>query len=36
MPLYRHTEQGARLMEFKCAEFGEDLMYGHLRKKPGR
>jgi len=36
MPLYRHTEPDARLMEFKCAEFTEELLYGHLRKKPSK
>ena len=34
MPLYRHVEQGARLGQFKCVEFVEELMYGHLRKEP--
>ena len=33
MPLYRHVEKNARIMEFKCAEFTEDLLYGDLRKK---
>jgi hypothetical protein len=33
MPLYRHVEKNARLMEYKCVEFVEELMYGHLRKK---
>jgi len=33
MPLYRHVEKNARLMEFKCAEFTEEMLYGHLRKK---
>ena len=33
MPLYRHTEAGAQLMEYKCVEFVEELMYGHLRKE---
>ena len=33
MPLYRHTEKNALLMEFKCVEFAEELLYGHLRKK---
>lgn len=33
MPLYRHAEKNARLMEFKCAEFTEELLYGNLRKK---
>ena len=32
LPLYRLAEPGARLMEFKCAEFAEDFLYGHLRK----
>ena len=34
MPLYRHVEKGARLGEFKCAEFVEELLYGQLRKNP--
>ena len=34
MPLYRHVEKNAQLMEYKCVEFVEELMYGHLRKKP--
>ncbi len=33
MPLYRHLEKNARLMEFKCVEFVEELMYGQYRKK---
>ncbi len=33
MPLYRHLEKNARLMEFKCVEFAEDLMYGDFSKK---
>jgi hypothetical protein len=36
MPLYRHAEKDARLMEFKCAEFTEELLYGHLRKKTSK
>lgn len=32
MPLYRRMEDNARILEFKCVEFGEDLMYGHLRR----
>jgi hypothetical protein len=35
MPLYRRVEKNAQLLEFKCPEFVEDLMYGHLRKRPG-
>jgi hypothetical protein len=36
MILYRHAEENAQLMEFKCVEFVEELMYGHLRKKPSQ
>jgi hypothetical protein len=34
MPLYRHVEKNAQLLEYKCVPFVEELMYGHLRKKP--
>ena len=34
MPLYRRVEPNAELMEFRCVEFVEELMYGHLRKQP--
>jgi len=36
MPLYKHVEKGAQLMEFKCPEFVEELLYGKLRKNPTR
>jgi hypothetical protein len=36
MPLYRRLEKNAQLMEFKCVEFAEELMYGHLRKQPSK
>jgi hypothetical protein len=36
MPLYRRLEPRARLVEYKCVEFVEELMYGHLRKVPRR
>lgn len=32
MPLYRLKDPGAGLLEFKCIEFAEELMYGHLSK----
>ena len=32
MPLYRRKDKGARLLEFRCVEFVEDLIYGALRK----
>ena len=34
MPLYRRKERNAQVMEFKCVEFAEELLYGHLRKPP--
>jgi hypothetical protein len=34
MPLYRRIEPNAQLMEFKCVEFAEPLMY-HTLRKPG-
>ena len=34
MPLYRHVEPNAQILEFKCEEFAEEVIYGHLRK-PG-
>ena len=34
MPLYRRIEPNAQLMEFKCVEFVEELMYGQWRKNP--
>jgi hypothetical protein len=33
-PLYRHLERNAVMMEYKCVEFVEELMWGHLRKIP--
>ncbi|HEV3058471.1 MAG TPA: hypothetical protein VGY48_09480 [Vicinamibacterales bacterium] len=34
MPLHRRMEKNAQLMDFKCVEFVEELMYGQWRKKP--
>jgi hypothetical protein len=34
MPLYRHINPDARLNQFKCVEFVEELMYGKYRKTP--
>jgi hypothetical protein len=34
MPLYRRLETDAQLMDFKCVEFVEELLYGRLRKQP--
>ena len=33
MPLYRRLKKNARLVEFKCVEFVEELMFGQYRKK---
>jgi hypothetical protein len=33
MPLYRRLEKNAQLVEYKCVEFAEELMYGHLVKR---
>ena len=30
MPLYRRVDKNVQLLEFKCVEFVEDLLYGHL------
>jgi hypothetical protein len=32
MPLYRRVENHAQLLEYKCIEFAEELLYGHLKK----
>ncbi len=34
LTLYRHVEPNARLGQFKCVPFVEELLYGHLRKTP--
>jgi hypothetical protein len=34
MPLYRRVEKNMMLLDFKCVEFVEELMYGGFRKKP--
>jgi hypothetical protein len=34
MPLYRRLDKGAQLLDFKCVEFVEELMYGEYRKHP--
>ncbi len=36
MPLYRNVDPNARLGQFKCVEFVEELLYGTLRKNPIR
>ena len=34
--LYRRVEEHARSLEFGCVEFVEELVYGRLRKCPGK
>ena len=34
MPLYRRMEPNVQLMEYKCVQFVEELVYGQLRKQP--
>jgi hypothetical protein len=34
MNLYRRRGEDARLGQFKCVEFVEELMYGQYRKEP--
>ena len=33
MPLYRRLETNVQLLEYKCVEFSEELLYGDLKKK---
>ena len=34
LPLYRRMEEDARLMDFKCVEFVEELLFGEYRRNP--
>lgn len=34
MPIYRRIEENARLMDFRCVEFVEELLYGEWRREP--
>ncbi len=34
MPLYRRIDENAQLVEFRCVEFAERLLYGEFEKKP--
>jgi hypothetical protein len=36
MPLHRRLETNVQLLEYKCVEFSEELLYGGLKKKPSR
>jgi hypothetical protein len=32
MPLYRRMEPNIQLLEYRCTEFAEEFLYGHVRK----
>jgi len=34
MPIYRRLESNMQLLEYRCIEFAEEFLYGHLRKEP--
>ena len=34
MPIYRRIEENARIMDFRCVEFVEELMFGEYRRNP--
>jgi hypothetical protein len=34
MPLYKRVEKNAQIIEYKCPEFAEEMLYGDLRKQP--
>jgi hypothetical protein len=34
MPIYRRMEANAQLLDFKCVEFVEEMMYGQWRRYP--
>jgi hypothetical protein len=34
MPLYKRIEKNAQILDFKCVEFVEELLYGPYRKHP--
>lgn len=33
MPLYRRAEKNAQVLDFKCVEFSEELLYGQFKKQ---
>jgi len=36
LPLYRHVEKNAQIMEYKCNEFAEEVLYGKYRKQSSK
>jgi hypothetical protein len=33
MPIYKRMDKNAQILEFKCVEFSEELLYGQFKKK---
>ena len=36
LPLFRHIEKNAQLLEYKCVPFAEPVLYGDLERKSGK
>lgn len=36
LPLYKRAEKNAQILEFKCVEFAEELLYGKYKKQPSK
>jgi hypothetical protein len=36
LPLYKRMEKNAQILEFKCVEFAEELLYGQFKKQPAK
>lgn len=36
LPLYKRAEKNAQILEFKCVEFAEELLYGKYKKQPAK
>jgi len=36
LPMYKRMEKNAQLLEFKCVEFAEELLYGQFKKQPAK
>ncbi|OFW00243.1 MAG: hypothetical protein A3I61_08760 [Acidobacteria bacterium RIFCSPLOWO2_02_FULL_68_18] len=34
MPIYRRLEPNMQLLEYRCTEFAEEFLYGHVRSEP--
>jgi len=34
MPIYRRIEPNMQLLEYRCTEFAEEFLYGHIRNEP--